>query len=102
MSEPVDHGVVWLTVGIEGNFIIPSSTGFFPHELTHTLRAQVGQARKGVSRDKQEVGDVVLCPVLPEGICEGHTGRLKTELVVAVTKRVALPVHRAKAEDKGE
>ena len=46
--KPVDHGVVWLTVSIQGNLIITSSTGFFPHELTNTLRAQVGQARKGV------------------------------------------------------
>ena len=58
-SKPVDHGVVWLTISIEGDLIIPSSTGFFPHELTNTLRAQVGQARKGVSRDNQEGGDVV-------------------------------------------
>ena len=46
--------------------------------------------------------EMMLCPNLriPEGICEGHTGRLKAELIVAVAKRVTLPINRAKAEDK--
>ena len=47
LFKPVDHGVVWLTIGIESNLIVPSSAGLLPHELTHALGAQVGQARKG-------------------------------------------------------
>ena len=59
LFEPVDHGVVWLTIGIESNLIVPSSAGFLTHELTHALGAQVGQARKGISSGEPEGGDVV-------------------------------------------
>ena len=97
---PVDHGVVWLTVGIQSNLVVPSSTGLLTHELAHTLRAQMGQARRKSVSHAKPGGDDVL--TLPEGVCEWHAGRLKAELVVAVTKRVTLPVHRAKAEDDGE
>ena len=92
---PVDHGVVWLTVGIQSNLVVPSSTGLLTHELAHTLRAQVGQAKNSVTQKEMTL-------LLPEGVCEWHAGRLKAELVVAVAKRVTLTVNRAKAGDDGE
>ena len=120
LFEPVDHGVVWLTIGIESNLIVPSSAGFLTHELTHALGTQIGQARKGVlsklltglkliftwARKQTHTSILKIGTLrhfwydsgLPEGVRKGHTGRLKAELVIAVAERVTLAINRAKAE----